>query len=224
MITKLHNLDKYLAEFLGTFVMMIIGTGYCLFIGSDNPYFVALAFVLPIIVMIFAVGDLSGAHFNPAVSLAFWLVHQLSGREFVGYLVAQFLGATAASGLLRNWTLAAGLSAQHLGETDFSINAGSAFLIEMTITFILVGVILFVIDADFGHPEAGPWVIGVVLGCLIILGQKLTGASLNPARSFGPAIFLGGQVLRHYWLYALAPLVGGALAALVYQVIKANRA
>ncbi|WP_261805898.1 MIP/aquaporin family protein [Lapidilactobacillus luobeiensis] len=224
MVSRLRNLDKYLAEFLGTFVMMIVGTGYCLFVGSDNPYFVALAFVIPILVMIFAVGDLSGAHFNPAVSLAFWLNKELTGREFGGYILAQFLGATLASGLLRNWTLAVGLSRNHLGETDFTINAGSAFLIEMTITFILVVVIVFVTDSDFGRPNAAPWVIGAVLGCLIVLGQKLTGASLNPARSFGPAIFLGGRVLQHYWLYALAPLMGSALAALVYWLIKQSRA
>lgn len=204
---------KYVAEFLGTFVLVLLGTGTVV-IAEGDTLAIGLAFGLAITIMASAVGNVSGGQFNPAVTLAMVINGRTMVKDAIFYVVAQFLGAIAASGFLSLFIHELGLASDGFGQTDFpNISAASAFLFEAVITFIFVFVILMVTSKKFGNPTMAPFAIGLVLGFLIIVALNLTGGSLNPARSFGPALFAGGSALSHYWVYLLAPLVGSCLAA-----------
>lgn len=213
-------MKKYLAEFIGTFVLVFLGTGTVAIANSGETAIgylgIGLAFGMAVMVMACAVGGVSGGNFNPAVSLAMMMNKRLEVKDGIFYIVAQFLGAVAASGVLSIFIKALDLPKDGFGQTDFpNITAGQAFLFEAIITFLFVFVILMVTSAKFGNQTLAPIAIGTVLAFLIIVALNVTGGSLNPARSFGPAIFAGGSALSNYWVYLLAPLVGSAVAAIV---------
>lgn len=213
---------KYFAEFIGTFVLVFVGTGTVAIAntGSNAVGFIgiALAFGLAVTIMAYAVGGISGGHFNPAVSLAMMINQRLDIKDGLFYIVSQFLGATVASFVVKDFASSLKLPSTSLGQTDFpNISAGQAFLVEALITFLFIFVILMVTSDKFGTPTLAPLAIGVTLALLIMVTLNLTGGSLNPARSFGPAILAGGSALSHYWVYFLAPLVGGVIAAFVGQ-------
>lgn len=204
---------KYFAEFLGTFMLVFLGTGTVV-IAQGDTLAIGLSFGLAITIMAYAVGGVSGGNFNPAVSTAMMINKRLSVKDGLIYIVAQALGAIAASGVLSIFISALGLDSGQYGQNDFSkITAGMAFLVEVIITFLFIFVILMVTSKQFGNAQMAPIAIGLVLAFLIIVALNLTGGSLNPARSLGPALFAGGTALSHYWVFLLAPLVGGALAA-----------
>ncbi|WP_265455704.1 MIP/aquaporin family protein [Enterococcus sp. HY326] len=204
---------KYFAEFLGTFMLVFLGTGTVV-IAQGDTLAIGLSFGLAITIMAYAVGGVSGGNFNPAVSTAMMINKRLSVKDGLIYIVAQALGAIAASGVLSIFISALGLDSGQYGQNDFSkISAGMAFLVEVIITFLFIFVILMVTSKQFGNAQMAPIAIGLVLAFLIIVALNLTGGSLNPARSLGPALFAGGTALSHYWVFLLAPLVGGALAA-----------
>ncbi|MHC5247675.1 MIP/aquaporin family protein [Enterococcus sp. LJL90] len=204
---------KYFAEFLGTFMLVFLGTGTVV-IAQGDTLAIGLSFGLAITIMAYAVGGVSGGNFNPAVSMAMMINKRLSVKDGLIYIVAQALGAIAASGVLSIFISALGLDSGQYGQNDFSkISAGMAFLVEVIITFLFIFVILMVTSKQFGNAQMAPIAIGLVLAFLIIVALNLTGGSLNPARSLGPALFAGGTALSHYWVFLLAPLVGGALAA-----------
>ncbi|WP_207941513.1 aquaporin Z [Enterococcus sp. DIV2402] len=209
---------KYCAEFIGTFVLVFLGTGTVAIANTGETAIgylgIGLAFGLAVTIMACAVGGVSGGNFNPAVSLAMMLNKRLEVKDGIFYIIAQFLGAIAASGVLSIFIHALGLPKDGFGQTDFpNITAGQAFLFEAIITFLFVFVILMVTSKKYGHAGLAPIAIGLALAFLIIVALNLTGGSLNPARSFGPAIFAGGSALAHYWVYLLAPLVGSAIAS-----------
>lgn len=209
---------NYFAEFIGTFVLVFVGTSV---VTVGNPTAsplgtlgIALAFGLAVTVMAYAVGGVSGGHFNPAVTLAMVINRRLNAREGLFYVISQFIGAIVASGVLSIFVRALKLPVHQLGQTDFpKIGAGTAFLVEVLVTFLFVFVIVMVTSQRFGNAQLAPLAIGLTLALMIIATINLTGASLNPARSFGPAIIAGGSALSHYWLYLIAPLVGGAIAS-----------
>ena len=208
-------MQKYVAEFIGTFMLVFAGTG-AVVLAKGDPLTIGLAFGLAITIMAYAFGNVSGGNFNPAVSLAMLINNRLSLTEFVGYVISQFLGAIAASAIIKTLVGDLGLATNQLGQTDFpKISAGTAFWVEVLITFIFILVILMVTSDRLGNANLAPLAIGLSLAFLIIVALNLTGGSLNPARSFGPALMAGGSALSHYWVYLLAPLVGGALAAFV---------
>ena len=208
-------MQKYVAEFIGTFMLIFAGTG-AVVLAKGDPLTIGLAFGLAITIMAYAFGNVSGGNFNPAVSLAMLINSRLGLSEFIGYVISQFLGAIAASAIIKTLVGDLGLATNQLGQTDFpKISAGTAFWVEVLITFIFVLVILMVTSDRLGNANLAPLAIGLALAFLIIVALNLTGGSLNPARSFGPAIMAGGSALSHYWVYLLAPLVGGALAAFV---------
>ena len=145
---------------------------------------------------------------------------RINGRDALGYVIAQVLGATVASAFMKLFVSGLGLATNQLGQTDFpKISTGLAFLVEVLVTFLFLLVILNVTSDRHGNGDFAGLTIGVTLAFLIIVALNLTGGSLNPARSFGPAIFAGGSVLSHLWLYILAPEVGAILAALVARVM-----
>lgn len=212
-------MQKYLAEFFGTFMLVFLGTG-AVTVAAGNTLTIGLAFGLAITVSAYAFGGISGGHFNPAVTTAMLMNRRINGRDALGYVIAQVLGATVASAFMKLFVSGLGLATNQLGQTDFpKISTGLAFLVEVLVTFLFLLVILNVTSDWHGNGDFAGLTIGVTLAFLIIVALNLTGGSLNPARSFGPAIFAGGSALSHLWLYILAPEVGAILAALVARVM-----
>lgn len=212
-------MQKYLAEFFGTFMLVFLGTG-AVTVAAGNTLTIGLAFGLAITVSAYAFGGISGGHFNPAVTTAMLINRRINGRDALGYVIAQVLGATVASAFMKLFVSGLGLATNQLGQTDFpKISTGLAFLVEVLVTFLFLLVILNVTSDRHGNGDFAGLTIGVTLAFLIIVALNLTGGSLNPARSFGPAIFAGGSALSHLWLYILAPEVGAILAALVARVM-----
>jgi MIP family channel proteins len=207
------------AEALGTFFLVLIGpaaanaaTG-----GGVTQVGVALAFAFVVCSMIAAIGHLSGAHINPAVTLAFWSVRRFAGRDVIPYAAAQCLGAIAAAGVLRGILRTAG----HLGATLPATGAGLAFALEWLLSFALMFVIMAVATdarATAGGGGIAPIAIGLTVGFCSLMGGPLTGAPMNPARSLGPAL-LSGTWTAH-WVYWLAPVTGMLAAARVYEALR----
>ncbi|KRN28013.1 hypothetical protein IV38_GL001854 [Lactobacillus selangorensis] len=206
-------MKKYLAEFFGTMFFVFIGTGTVV-LGKGSPLMIALAFGLGISISAYAIGSISGAMVNPAVSLAMYINKRLSLTDTLWYIVAEILGAIAASGLLDLFLGLDKLPKTNFGQNDFTtLSAGGAFVVETVFSFLFIFVILMVTSEKYGNSQMAGFVIGLTLTLLILVGLKLTGVSVNPARSIGPALFAGGTALSHLWVFILAPCVGGILAA-----------
>lgn len=210
-------MKKYLAEFLGTMFLVILGCGVAV---STNVNVVAtsLAFGLAIVGLAYGISSISGCHVNPAVSLGMALTKKMSWKDFVGYLVAQFLGALVGAALLA--VMFKGTSA--LGANSANGNVGIAFLVETLLTYLFVGVVLFATSKKENGAVAGI-VIGLTLTLVHLLGLGFTGTSVNPARSFGPALLQGGAALGDLWIFILAPSVGAVLAALTYKYFTSKK-
>ena len=223
-------MKKYLAEFIGTFILVFLGTGTAVVLGgytggTDTGFLgvlaIALAFGLSIVAGAYAIGHISGCHVNPAVSLAVLISGNITVKEFGGYVVAQVLGAFAGSSILTfivaSSTSLEGFGANGYGELSaVGLNLSGALVIEVILTFIFVLAILGVTSSK-ATSHMGGIVIGLTLTLVHIIGIPLTGTSVNPARSLAPAIFAGGDALAQLWVFILAPLVGAALAAIVFK-------
>ncbi len=215
----MNAIKKYVAELIGTFVLVFFACGAAAVLGCngaspDAAYaLTALAFGLVIVAMAYSIGNVSGCHINPAVSIAMLVSGKMTVKDFAGYVVAQFLGATAGAGCLA----AVMGSTESLGANGlYNGNVGASLIIEIILTFVFVLAILGVTSKpEYGH-VAG-LVIGLALTLVHILGIHFTGTSVNPARSFGPALFVGGEALANVWVFICAPLVGGVLAALCWK-------
>lgn len=217
----MDSIKKYVAECIGTFVLVFFACGTAVLVGcsSENGtgyLLTALAFGLVIVAMAYSIGNISGCHINPAVSIAMLVSKRMSVSDFAGYVIAQFVGAIiGAAALMAVAGKESGLGANAL----YNGNIGASFLIEVILTFVFVIAVLGVTAKESNSAVAG-LVIGLSLTLVHILGISLTGTSVNPARSFGPALFVGGEALSCVWVFILAPLVGGVLAALVYQFLS----
>ncbi|WP_179396075.1 MIP/aquaporin family protein [Lacticaseibacillus absianus] len=206
-------MQKLVAEFMGTFLLVFLGSGAVLFAKGD-ALTIAIGFGLAITISAYAFGGISGGHFNPAVTTAMVINGRTPLMDGVGYVIAQIIGAIAASGAVRVIVDALKLPTTQMAQTDFpKLSVGVAFFVEALATFLFLMVILAVTADRFGNAEFAGLAIGVALMLLIIFSVNLTGASLNPARSIGPALFAGGTGLNHLWLYIAAPEVGAILAA-----------
>jgi len=220
----MENFKKYPAEFIGTFVLTFMGCGSAIFLGADTGgghLAVAFAFGLSIVAMAYAIGGVSGCHINPAVSFSMLLDKRLSVTEFIGYVVSQVLGAVVAAALLA-MLVSFGISDMTggLGTNGLPMagGVGAALIIEVVLTFIFILTILCVTANEKMASVAGI-VIGLTLTFVHIVGIPLTGTSVNPARSLGPALFAGGAALSNVWVFIVAPLVGAGLAVLVYRKV-----
>lgn len=225
-------MKKYIAEFIGTLVLTLFGCGAAALSGGIDGKLgilgIAVAFGLSIVAMAYVIGDVSGCHINPAVSLGVFIDGRMSGRDFVGYLIAQFLGGIAGAGILAGiisctnlGTVAeVGLGQNGYGEASYvGLNMAGALLVEVILTAVFVFTILGVTAKEKTGTVAG-LVIGLTLAFVHILGIPLTGTSVNPARSFGPALLVGnGTALSQVWVFILAPLAGAVIAALVYRAV-----
>ncbi len=213
--------QKYLAECIGTFVLVFVACGVAVAIGCDvtGGYLAtAMAFGLVIVAMAYSIGNISGCHINPAVSLAMLLSKKLSVKDFIGYVVAQCIGAVLGSvllGVIFGWDCGFGANAMQAG---FEGNYLAGLLIEIVLTCIFVLTILGVTSKKAFGNVAG-LVIGGALILVHLIGIAVTGTSVNPARSFGPALFAGGEALKSLWIFIVGPLVGGALAAVLHKAI-----
>jgi MIP family channel proteins len=209
-----HDPRRYVAECLGTATLVLIGPGAAMVAVSTRAFGhvgVALAFGLAVALIISALGTLSGAHVNPAVTLAFWSVGRFPTREVVPYVVAQCIGAIAASLALR-WLLG---PIGGLGATVPALSLGRSFAVEMGYTLIL-GLVIFGVATDERVPRSvPPFAIGATVFAGALVTGPLTGGSFNPARSLGPAV--AGGVWTAHWLYWVAPIAGMLVAARVHE-------
>ncbi len=222
-------MKKYVAECIGTMVLTLLGCGTAVFLGCGTPAGVvgtAIAFGLSVVAMAYAIGGISGCHINPAITLGVALAGRMSWKDACGYWVGQVIGGIVGACLL--WLIvkttgAPGAMGDPAGlGTNGVANAGGvggAFLVEVIATFIFVFVVLGTTDAKKGAGNFAGLAIGLSLILVHLVCINLTGTSVNPARSIGPALFVGGEALKNVWVFIAAPLVGGALAACAWNAV-----
>ncbi|MBE5958601.1 MAG: aquaporin [Lachnospiraceae bacterium] len=230
-------MKKFVAEFIGTMVLVTLGCGTAMLVGCDASngcgyLLTALAFGLTIVAMAYSIGNISGCHINPAVSLGVLITGGMNIKEFCGYVVSQCLGAFAGAGLLsvifgagKVTDMTGGFGSNGLAGVNGNYVAG--LVVEIVLTFIFVTAILGVTSKKAAHGSFGGLVIGLTLVLVHILGIGLTGTSVNPARSFGPAIaacFEGNSTpATELWVFVVGPLVGAAIAAYVYKFLESEK-
>ena len=221
---------KYAAEFLGTFVLVLMGCGSAVFLGVSTAGIVGISFAfgISVLAMVYAIGGISGCHINPAVSISMLAAGKLSVKDTVIYVVAQCLGAVVGAAAL--YSIAIGnpsysLASNGLGQNGYDLaspggfSITSAFIAEVLLTFIFLLVIHGSTSEKVPKGFAGiP--IGLSLVLIHLVGIPVTGTSVNPARSLGPAIIVGGTAISQLWLFWVAPIIGGLIAAVVWRFIK----
>ncbi len=218
---KTKNFKAYIAEFIGTCVLVVFGCGTAIAVNcsTDNiaSYLTtAVAFGLVIVAMAYSIGNISGCHINPAVSLAMLINKKIGVYDFICYVISQILGAIAGAGILRIFFDPADSGFGTNGIYDESII--KTLLIECLLTFVFVLAILGVTSKVKNAQVAG-LVIGLTLILVHILGIYFTGTSVNPARSIGPALFKMGDAIKNVWLFIVGPLAGSAIAGFVWKAI-----
>ena len=214
---------KYLCEFIGTLVLVFFGCGTAVITGGDIVA-TSLAFGLAIVVMAYSIGKVSGCHVNPAVSLAMYINKKLSFSELCGYVVAQVLGAIAGTAILFAILKSSVLGLPNLGANGYGVLSNvelslvGALITEIVLSFVFIFTILGV-TSDESKENISGLIIGLALTFVHLIGINLTGTSVNPARSLGPALFAGGEHLKQLWVFVVAPLLGSILATWVYKYI-----
>ncbi|MBQ6539350.1 MAG: MIP family channel protein [Bacilli bacterium] len=213
-------MKKYISEAIGTGVLVLIGCGVAV-LSSGDLVATALAFGLAIVAMAYSVGAISGGHFNPAVTLGQFINKKISGSDAIFYVIAQIIGAFIGAGLLYVIFTSCSVGVGNLGANGFGSASGTditlagAILVEVILTFIFVLTVLFAAN-EKDNKFAG-LVIGLALVLVHLIGIKLTGTSVNPARSLAPAAILGGTAFKQVWVFLLAPLIGAAIAGFSYK-------
>ena len=227
-------MKKYFAEMVGTFVLTFLGCGTAMFLGCATPAGVvgtAIAFGLSVVAMAYTIGGISGCHINPAITLGVALSGRMSWKDALGYWCGQLIGGIIAGACLLLLVNVVTPSACGIAEGMTGLgcngvaNAGGpwgAFLVEVIATFLFVLVVLGTTDEKVGAGNFAGLAIGMSLILIHLVCINLTGTSVNPARSIGPAIFAGGQALCDLWVFICAPLVGAALSALVWKGFSCN--
>ncbi|RKH00007.1 aquaporin Z [Corallococcus sp. CA053C] len=223
-------MQKYLAEGVGTFVLVLGGVGAAVLAGDRIGFLgVSFAFGLSLLAMVYTVGPISGCHVNPAVTVGLVLAGKFDRRHVAGYVVAQCVGAILAAGLVLLIAKGApggySAGAEGLGSNGYGAaspdgyGGGAAFLAEVALTFLLVLTVLGATDSRAPVGFAGV-AIGLVLTLIHLVGIPITNTSVNPARSLGPALFVGEAALGQLWMFIIAPLLGAAFAAAVYRTVN----
>lgn len=218
-------MKKYLAEMVGTMVLVLMGCGAAVSLGCniDDPETVigtAVAFGLAVVAMAYAIGGISGCHINPAITLGVFLSGRMSGKDAGCYMIFQTIGAIIGSAIL--WLLVGnveGLEGTGANDLQEGVSVLGGFLAEMVFTCIFVLVVLGTTDSKKGAGNLAGLAIGLSLVLVHLACIRYTGTSVNPARSIGPALFQGGTALSNLWIFIVAPLVGGALAAGIWKAI-----
>lgn len=220
-------MKKYLAELVGTFVLVLLGCGSAVFAGIDQPFIsigtlgVAFAFGLSVIAMAYTIGGISGCHINPAITVGAFLAGRIKAKDAGFYILFQIIGAILGSAVL--WVLCRGIDSTTTFTGANGFKEGlllQAFIAEAVFTFIFVLVVLGTTDPEKGAGSFAGLAIGLSLVLIHIVCIPITGTSVNPARSIGPAIFEGGNALSQLWLFIVAPIVGAGFSAIVWKVIS----
>jgi aquaporin Z len=221
-------MKKYFAELLGTFFLVFFGVGTAVVAGDKVGIVgIALAFGLGLVAAAYGIGPISGCHINPAVSVGAWVAGRLKTMDLIGYWVGQFAGATLGAFVV--FLIASGvgggynIAASGLGQNGFGAGYQGGYSLTAAILFEFVATALFVIVILGSTQKAAPTgfaglVIGLSLVAIHLLGIHITGTSVNPARSFGPAVFVGGQALQQLWVFLLIPTLGGAFAGTLFRL------
>jgi aquaporin Z len=225
------NMKKYLAELFGTFVLVFMGCGSAVLAGNSGVLGgiglvgIALTFGFSVLVMVYAIGGISGCHINPAISIAMYVSGKMKAQDAAVYMVCQCIGAIIAAGLLLS--IATGipsysLAANGLGQNGYGIHSPggyslmACFIAEVVFTMIFLIVIFGATSAKAPAGFAGI-AIGISLAMIHLVGIPITGVSVNPARSLGPALLVGGDALGQVWLFWLAPIIGALIAAVIWK-------
>lgn len=220
-------MKKYLSEMLGTFVLVLLGCGSAVFAGAAQPFSsvgtlgVAFAFGLSVLAMVYTIGKISGCHINPAITFGMLLSKRISGKDAIAYIVFQIIGAILGSAVLYVLAKDSGSATTLTGANGYT-HLVPALVAETIFTFIFVLVVLGSTSKGANTKFAGI-AIGLSLVLIHIVCIPITGTSVNPARSIGPAIFEGGKALSQLWVFIVAPLVGGALSAGVWKIINPDK-
>jgi aquaporin Z len=229
----LNSTKKYLAEGLGTFALVLFGCGVATIAGvsATGPtgiglLGISLAFGLAVVVMAYTIGPISGCHINPAISIAMMAAGKLSTKDTVGYVLLQCIGAVAAVGVL--YLLATGSNGFVMGEWALGSNGWgegylgeysmqAALIAEFVFTFLFL-MVIFGTTSSKASPQMAGLAIGLSLALIHLVVIPITGTSVNPARSLGPALLTGGMAMSQLWLFIVAPIAGGLLAAFLRKV------
>ncbi len=213
-------MQKFVAEFIGTLTLVLFGCGAAV-VGGENvgQLGIALAFGFAIVAMAYGIGSISGCHVNPAVSLAVFIAGRMNARDLGLYWIAQFLGALVGAGILAAIAGTAG----GLGQNGWGPGYNGEFSMQSALIFEVVMTALFVIVILGSTSPAAPagfagLAIGITLAVIHIVGIQVTGVSVNPARSFGPAVLVGGQALSQLWLFFVAPAIGAIIGGALYRL------
>lgn len=223
---------RYLAELIGTFVLVLIGCGSAVLAGAHIGYAgIAAAFGIAVLAMVYAIGNISGCHINPAISVAMLVAGKMKAKDTGIYILMQCIGAIIAAAVL--WAIASGMPAYEisvngLGQNGydehspggFTLSAALAAEVTLTMVFLLV---IFGSTSKKAPAGFAGISIGLSLMMIHLVGIPITGTSVNPARSLGPALFVGGDAVGQLWLFWVAPLVGGIIAALIWRHMLEER-
>jgi aquaporin Z len=221
-------MKKYVAELTGTLALVLVGCGSVVLAGQYIGFLgISLAFGLTVLAMVYAIGNISGCHINPAITLAMLVAGKIKGRDAILYIVFQCIGAIVGAGILlaiahgnANYSLAVnGLGQNGFGQHSpggYSLAAG--FIAEVVLTALFLFVI-FGSTSEWAPKGFAGLSIGISLVLIHLVGIPITGTSVNPARSLGPAVFVGGAALSQLWLFIVAPIIGGLLAAILWRYV-----
>ena len=240
---------KYIAEMIGTFVLVLIGCGSAVIAGGYIGYLgISIAFGLAVLAMVYAIGPISGCHINPAITIAMLIGGKIKSKDAIAYIVVQIVGAIIAAGVL--WGIASGMDGYSLSENGLGQNSygqetyfetmidvtgreidvevitgytmAAAFIAEVVLTFIFL-LVIFGSTSEKAPKGFAGISIGLSLVFIHLIGIPITGTSVNPARSIGPALFVRGDALNELWLFLVAPIIGAIIAALVWKYILEER-
>ncbi len=221
-------MKKYLAEFIGTGTLVLFGCGAAVIAGAEVGVLgIALAFGLALIMMAYGIGPVSGCHINPAVSLGVYAAGRMNTKDLIGYIIAQVLGGIAGAAILA--VIVGGRYSGYdtvlegLGQNGWGADYLGGYNLTAAITFEFVATFLFLVTI-LGSTQAGPatpiagLAIGLALAVIHIVGIQVTGVSVNPARSFGPALLVGGTAMAQVWMFLIVPSLAGIAAGILFRM------
>jgi aquaporin Z len=227
-----RNLNKYAAELIGTFALVFIGCGSAVIAGGHIGFLgIAFAFGLTVLAMVYAIGNISGCHINPAITIAMFAAGKINAKDGLAYIISQCIGALLGAGVL--YLIASGLPEYSLakfglGQNGFGSHSPmgyslmSCFIAEVVLTTLFLLVIFGSTSKNAPSGFAGiP--IGLSLVLIHLVGIPITGTSVNPARSLGPAVFAGGEALSQLWLFWVAPILGGLISVVIWKYMLNKR-
>ncbi len=229
--TPISPTKKYIAELIGTMVLVLMGCGSAVIAGyAIGNVGIAFAFGLAVLAMVYAIGAISGCHINPAISISMFVAGKLSAKDTALYVVFQCVGAIIGAGIL--YSIAVGqsnfdIAINGLGQNGYAAaspahyNLVSAFIAEIVLTFIFL-LVIFGSTSERAPKGFAGLAIGLTLVLIHLVAIPIDGTSVNPARSLGPALFVGGTALSQLWVFIVAPIIGGILAAIVWKIFKQN--